>query len=520
MTQLISSTSKAIVLIITSFTLGVVSLDAAQTSSGSLKPNTQKIANYTADTYKLAAKNALAEMVAIETVNYPEQTLFQNPAFEEFRNWVKQKASVLNLDFSDHGSVLIVSMGTGEKKLGLITHGDVQPANPSKWRQSPFSLDDSSEPGKWIGRGTEDDKGPIAAALYAMKSLKDQNINLSGKVELFIYMAEESDWKPLTKFLENYQPAPINIALDSEYPVVTAEKAWSSITLNFGTLGIEELTEQTKPILISFKGGSFRSQIPEEAIAATGQLKQAQIEEIERKLISFKENFGIDFTITPIGDRHIITVKGLSAHSSKPEQGVNAINFLAASLSDINWSPTPSSQLVKLIDDLVGTGYLAKKFGSIAYEDEFMGPLTLSPTLVNKNSDNQLELFINLRRPKGKSEKQLNEEINIALKNWQQFNSELKYQVYVGQPYWLEQAPHVPKLLNIFATFTNTISPQPIAIGGSTNAKLFPQAVSFGPSMPNTPYTGHSEKEYITEENFTLTLKMYTAMIYELATGN
>ena len=60
---------------------------------------------------------------------------------------------------------------------------------------------------------------------------------------------------------------------------------------------------------------------------------------------------------------------------------------------------------------------------------------------------------------------------------------------------------------------------KPIAIGGSTNAKLFPNAVSFGPSMPNTEYTGHSEHEFITEQQFRLTLAMYTAMMVDIA-GN
>ena len=39
----------------------------------------------------------------------------------------------------------------------------------TKSRQSPFIID-TSEPDKLIGRGTEDDKGAIATALYAMKA--------------------------------------------------------------------------------------------------------------------------------------------------------------------------------------------------------------------------------------------------------------------------------------------------------------------------------------------------------------
>jgi dipeptidase D len=59
--------------------------------------------------------------------------------------------------------------------------------------------------------------------------------------------------------------------------------------------------------------------------------------------------------------------------------------------------------------------------------------------------------------------------------------------------------------------------PQPVAIGGGTNSRLFPNAVSFGPAMPHTVYTGHSEHEFITEKQLLLNLQMYTAVLIELA---
>ena len=51
----------------------------------------------------------------------------------------------------------------------------------------------------------------------------------------------------------------------------------------------------------------------------------------------------------------------------------------------------------------------------------------------------------------------------------------------------------------------------------STNSKLFPNALSFGPAMPGVEYTGHTENEFITYKQFMLNLKMYTAAFVELA---
>jgi dipeptidase D len=56
-----------------------------------------------------------------------------------------------------------------------------------------------------------------------------------------------------------------------------------------------------------------------------------------------------------------------------------------------------------------------------------------------------------------------------------------------------------------------------VAIGGGTNSRLFPNAVSFGPAMPGTVYSGHSEHEFITVKQLMLNLQMYTAVMVELA---
>ena len=482
----------------------------------------QQTADFAVDQYTLAAKNALAEMIAFKTVAREDIAYQDNPEFTGFRQWLVKKARVLGLNVSDQGHVLLVSVGSGKKALGLITHGDVQPANPSKWQQSPFTLDDQSEPGKWLGRGTEDDKGPIAAALYAMKALKEKQIPLTGKIELIIYMAEESDWEPLQAFLKTYDPAPINIALDSEYPVVIAEKAWGHIVTRFPQAN--PATESHKPFIHHFKGGAFRSQIPEDAIVEVSGLSNAQLAGIRSRLDASK----LTYTITQLAattanaqTTQLISVKGKAAHSSKPEYGVNAISHLANALARIPWKPSSAANAVRFLNDQVGIGIHARKFGDIAYAHDFMGPMTLSPTMVYQNDDQITELFINLRRPLGKSSDTLKQQISDAYQQWQQ-NSHLKAEIkeiYIGEPLMVQNAPHVPTLLNVFDHFTDISNPKPIAIGGSTNAKLFPNAVSFGPSMPNTEYTGHSEHEFITEQQFRLTLAMYTAMMVDIA-GN
>jgi dipeptidase D len=87
----------------------------------------------------------------------------------------------------------------------------------------------------------------------------------------------------------------------------------------------------------------------------------------------------------------------------------------------------------------------------------------------------------------------------------------------IGDPHYLEDAPHIPTLLAVFRAYTGIQDAGPVSIGGGTHARLLPNGVNFGPAMPGEPYSGHSEHEFITRDQFLLNLQMYAAMLVELA---
>jgi dipeptidase D len=166
---------------------------------------------------------------------------------------------------------------------------------------------------------------------------------------------------------------------------------------------------------------------------------------------------------------------------------------------------------------MVGTGIYGEKFGSIAYRDKFMGPMTFAPTVIRQKDDG-IEVSINMRRPQGKTGEQLTGEVNAALAQWQARRLPLtNVTVRIGDPWVQKNAPQLPTLMSVFSYFTGMKDPQPVAVGGGTNSRLFPGAVSFGPAMPGKVYTGHSEHEFITEKQLLLNLQMYTAVLVELA---
>ncbi|QYJ91657.1 dipeptidase [Shewanella halotolerans] len=487
-----------------------------------------RVAQYALNTYGDETISALSTLIPYKTVETEGMTPLTHPEFVGFKAQLKSLSQSLGLDYSDQGYVVLIGLGEGEQKLGVITHGDVQPADASFWQQDPFTLDSQSQPGFLIGRGTEDDKGPIVTAMYAMKAIKDKGLALNRRIELLVYLAEESDWAPLKAFLTDFTPADINITIDAEYPVVTAEKGWSEIRLTIPKMPKMpkmrkngEAASGASASLECFSGGAFASQVPQQAMAKISGLDKktiAALKEKASKQPGMKYQFEQASSAGQDSGQLTITAEGKSTHSSTPEAGVNAVTHLAALLKGIHFSRSEAALTAQFIQQMVGLGLYGEQFGDIAYEDDFMGPMTLAATLVKPN-DQGTEIVLNLRRPVGKTPEQLDQETHQALESWQaQQSVSLKgVETYWGEPKLMDKAPHLQTLLSVFGHFTDTPSPRPVAIGGSTNSKLFPNALSFGPAMPGVEYTGHSEHEFITKEQFMLNLQMYTAAFVELA---
>jgi len=67
-------------------------------------------------------------------------------------------------------------------------------------------------------------------------------------------------------------------------------------------------------------------------------------------------------------------------------------------------------------------------------------------------------------------------------------------------------------LLNIFGDTTG-MEAEPRSSAGSTTAKLLPNAINFGPSMPGETYTGHTSEEFKRVDNLLLDIQMFTEMM-------
>ena len=152
-------------------------------------------------------------------------------AREAQQAWLKKMAEGFGLNVRVEGLITEIDLPgpPGAPVLGLVVHGDVVTVDAKAWTVPPF--EGVVKDGKVWGRGAADDKGPLAQALLALKVLKESGLKRSHTVRLLVGGDEESGSTDLAEYLAHHAPPDYSLVLDSEFPVVVGEKAWSALTV-------------------------------------------------------------------------------------------------------------------------------------------------------------------------------------------------------------------------------------------------------------------------------------------------
>jgi len=119
-------------------------------------------------------------------------------------------------------------IGEGEELFAVLCHLDVvPPGNLTLWDSKPF--EPIIKDGYIIARGTEDDKGPTMAALYAVKALLDAGETLNKRVRFIFGVDEENLWRCLGRYNEKEEKAILGIDTKYKYIIELAMKEFSQI---------------------------------------------------------------------------------------------------------------------------------------------------------------------------------------------------------------------------------------------------------------------------------------------------
>ena len=469
---------------------------------------------------------SLGAMVALPTARNVQVPPHENPTIIDFGKLVEKMAKDFGLAYRNvDNRIFEVSLkGKGTEEFGILTHSDVVPAVLSEWvlddgtRLDPYKLARVGD--RLYGRGTIDDKGSIAAVLYAMKTVKESGLPIERSMRLMIETTEETGGDAMEYYRGKTKLPEYNIVLDSGYPAVVAEKGAGSLSVFFPA-------EKTDGAVTAITDMGAAAAVNAISQTATATLKGGDLAAALAKLEAAKPAFlqkyepqGGKFAIAISRGTDSINIKvtGTSAHGSEPQNGVNPLPRLGLFLqeSGVTLADNQFLKAVKYIDALYGTGYLGEKMG-VGYRDDFMGPLTFSPNLIRTGADGRLVMAVNTRMPRGRTPDELKAQVTAKINEWAAANKaqvEIKY----DQGNWMARDPSgrwLATLLDIYGDTTG-LEAKPVSAAGATTAKQMPNAISFGPGMPGKKYTGHNAKEYKEVPDLDADLQMFTEMLVRI----
>ena len=416
-----------------------------------------------------------------------------------------------------------VEFGEGEEIVGIVGHLDVVPAKEEDWSYSPFTP--TVYKNRIYGRGAIDDKGPMVASLYAMKAvmeyLQTSHIPLKKRIRLIVGLNEEKDWKCISYYKEHEEFPTIGFSPDADFPCIYAEKGVLSILLKqdlskltfskkfpFGIsaslpIEIESLECQNNAINV----------VPEIATCILKLQKNLNASSVITALKKQIDHYDYDMDLYKVDDTHIkITSYGISAHSAHPELGQNAISKLLCVINDVLLMHHVSIPLLSTFCTFIGDDYTGKGL-KLNLKDE-SGSLTLN-TAQCYIKDNFLCIGINFRIPVTYSSK-------TVLQTFTQTFAEKGIEISVLQdmaPLFIDKEnPLVSKLCHIFNE-TCGASFSPLAIGGATYSRAFPNMISFGMNFPGDKDMCHQVDEFVDIDKLLLSTNIYAKAIYELSVG-
>ncbi|OPJ54794.1 dipeptidase PepV [Alkalithermobacter paradoxus] len=383
--------------------------------------------------------------------------------------------------FYGNGYYGYAEIGQGDEMIGILGHLDVVPEGEiESWIYPPFDavIDD----GKIYGRGTQDDKAPTLAAIYAVKALMDLGFEFNKRVRFIFGTDEENLWRDMTKYLENEEIPSYGFTPDSTFPMINAEKGLLQVILR-----------SNNSSEITFSGGTAFNSVPDKVTYS-----DVKIDELCKEL----DRLGFEYD----SNKESVTVIGKASHAAKPEYGINAISRLLIALNNLGIK----SNVVKFVAQVLKETYNGETIIPNC-EDSASGKLTINVGKVNINKDME-EVGLDVRIPVTFDKKVIEDAIKekASAYNLEYIEHDFLKSIYLPEDHVL-----IKTLKEVFERETGLDS-TPLSSGGATYARAIDNCVAFGSVFPGKPKVEHQANEYIVIDDLIKASKIYASAIYEL----
>ena len=382
-----------------------------------------------------------------------------------------------------------VTLGGAAEKIAVLGHLDVVPAGDG-WTHPPFGAD--MEGGRVFGRGTNDDKGPSLAALFAMRAIREAGIPLKKSIRLILGCDEESGWEDMAWYAAHTDMPETGFSPDASFPLINTEKGM--IHLRFSAKdagsGVRVLRMATGDRLNVIPGEST-------ALLAGG-------EELARQVRAWGEKNGlpVEAEVTAEGVR--VTATGIPGHSAYPEGRRNAIGMMICLLKDLGIQGP-----IATLAETVGMTHDGKGLGCDC-RDDVSGPLTCNMGIL-RLEDGEWTGTLDMRCPITADLEALKDAATARLEGFRVEVLEMKPPHHVPA-----ESELVTCLLAAYEEETG-LKGEAMSTGGGTYAKVLKQGVAFGALFPDEPDLAHQANEYADTDRLLTAAKIFANALIRLA---
>lgn len=382
-----------------------------------------------------------------------------------------------------------IEYGEGEEMVAVLGHVDVVPASPEGWTYPPFAAE--IHDGILWGRGVLDDKGPIIGSVYALKAIRDLNLPIDRRIRIMFGSDEECGCSCAEYYVNNgYEMPTIGFTPDGDFPLIFCEKGMSHFTIgakiqNKGAIDVEY-----------FGGGVANNVVtPKCKLIVNGTINVTPTEGV---------------TVTEENGKTIVEAIGLSAHGSTPHLGVNAAIKLLNAVKDNDFGGDFQNYMNFLLNK-IGTEVHGESLG-VHYIDEETGETSLNLGVLNYDGE-EMSFTLDIRYPKNAVAEVVDADV---VKHISEAGFEVMQKSNMHLLYVPKDSELITKLMHVYKTETGR-DEQPMAIGGGTYAKEFPNMVAFGPLFPEDEQTIHQPNERVEIDKLMKSIQLYGVAMYELA---
>jgi len=382
--------------------------------------------------------------------------------------------------------------------VGVLAHVDVVPAGEG-WTHPPFGAEIDN--GKIYARGVTDDKGPAMAALWALLAVKECAVPLTRRIRLILGANEESGFGCVKHYFAHEEMPVTGFTPDAMFPLVYAEKGIAN-----AVLVRPAPAEGERMHLGHFTGGQRPNMVPDMAEAVLeGSMPLAAV--------AARLNCVVGITTEEMDSGKLrVIAKGVSAHGSTPENGVNALALLCDALLLLDHQEDQVALIQQIHDWAADT---AGGTLGIAGEDEVAGPLTSNLGMATLE-EGQVSLTFNIRYPVTWNSETLRGclESGIAHSGWALESLTDQAPLYVPL-----DDPLVATLLQVYREETGDET-APMTMGGGTYARAMRKGIAFGPTFRDADPTdggAHEKDECWPVEHLIRAAKIYARALARLA---